>query len=170
MWHELYVVHNCLPELLVFTSVAVGFFGEVELFQSSSEFVDSFFLVELIVTPRISRPFAHSTEVLAVDRPIRRATIVCRYGSLLPSKLIDPSHIQQNCRQLIDQSGQSQQSSHRKSVAPTRISRPFATFNRSAAVDRPIRIIATSSVPDSRPLLPDSVDPSHFNRRRRLID
>ena len=76
VWQELYVVHNCLPEPLVFTSVAVGFFGKVELFQSSSEFADSFFLVVLIVTPRISRPF--NRERLADDRPIRRATIVCR--------------------------------------------------------------------------------------------
>ena len=77
MWHELYVEHNCPPELLVFTSVAVGFFGEVELFQSSSEFADGFFLVELIVTPRISRPFTLQQKA-AGDRPIRRATIVCR--------------------------------------------------------------------------------------------
>jgi len=67
---------------------------------------------------------------------------------------------------MIDQSGQLQQSSHRKSVAPTRISRPF---NRERlADDRPIRIVATSSVPDSRPLLPDLVDPSTANGWRMI--
>ena len=95
MWHELYVEHNCPPELLVFTSVAVGFFGEVELFQSSSEFADSFFLVELIVTPRISRPFTLQQKA-AVDRQIRIVvTVSVRQSQSFPSRIYRPFTLQQ---------------------------------------------------------------------------
>ena len=113
---------------------------------------------------RICRPF--NRERLADDQQIRKSPdkFPVTDSWLLPPKLVDASTA--NGWRMIDQSGLSQQFSHRKSVTSTRISRPF---NRERlADDQPIRTAVTVSVRQSQSFPSRICRP--FNRERLADD